>query len=157
MERYALFLCCWKKRNPSVQELTSFLPFQVEKLVPYRELISRIEEETGNRLEKLNDAPNETAKSYRLPGHAGTVSFITSMTEHFCSSCNRLRITADGNLKVCLFGSSEVSLRDMLRQNASEEDLMQTIASAVRRKKASHAGMYTIAESKNRPMILIGG
>lgn len=43
-----------------------------------------------------------------MDGHEGRVSFITSMTEHFCAGCNRLRLLADGNLKVCLFGPSEV-------------------------------------------------
>ena len=50
-------------------------------------------------------------QAYRVPGFKGQVGFITSMSEHFCGSCNRLRITADGNLKVCLFGNAEISLR----------------------------------------------
>ena len=61
-----------------------------------------------------NDA-DETAKAWRVPGFAGRVGFITSMSDHFCGSCNRLRLTADGNLKVCLFGNTEVSLRDAMR------------------------------------------
>lgn len=48
----------------------------------------------------LENAPNDTSKAFKVDGHAGQVGFITSMTEHFCGSCNRLRITADGNLKV---------------------------------------------------------
>lgn len=82
------------------------------------------------------------------------------MTDHFCGTCNRLRITADGNLKVCLFGSNEVSLRDVIRKGASDEELQSLIDAAVKRKKAHHAGMYDmyeIAQTKNRPMILIGG
>lgn len=65
------------------------------------------------------------------------------MSQHFCSSCNRLRITADGNLKVCLFeGKGEVSLRDALRNGASDDDLREMIGIAVRRKKKQHAGMF---------------
>ena len=56
-------------------------------------------------------AKNETAKSFAVEGFAGRVGFISSMSDHFCATCNRLRITADGNLKVCLFGNQEVSLR----------------------------------------------
>lgn len=48
----------------------------------------------------LPNGPNDTSKAWAVPGYAGQVGFITSMTEHFCGSCNRLRITADGNLKV---------------------------------------------------------
>lgn len=61
-------------------------------------------------LTRLGDHPTETAKNFRIDGHQGTVSFITSMTEHFCAGCNRLRLLADGNFKVCLFGPSEVNL-----------------------------------------------
>ena len=66
-----------------------------------------------SRLEDSN--PHDTSKAWGVPGHLGTVGFITSMSEHFCGSCNRLRMTADGNLKVCLFGNTEVNLRDLLR------------------------------------------
>lgn len=58
---------------------------------------------------RIQDHPTETAKNFRIDGHQGSVSFITSMTEHFCAGCNRLRLLADGNFKVCLFGPSEVN------------------------------------------------
>lgn len=61
---------------------------------------------------RLKDHLTDTAKNFRVEGHQGTVSFITSMTQHFCGGCNRLRLMADGNLKVCLFGPSEVRLLD---------------------------------------------
>lgn len=79
------------------------------------------------------------------------------MTDHFCSTCNRLRITADGNIKVCLFGNTEVSLRDLMREGKTDEELVQVISTAVKRKKKQHAGMFELASRKNRPMILIGG
>jgi cyclic pyranopterin phosphate synthase len=79
------------------------------------------------------------------------------MTENFCEGCNRLRITADGNLKVCLFGSAEVSLRDAMRKGATDEELRAIISAAVGRKHARHAGMYNLAQMENRPMITIGG
>ncbi|KAF3844607.1 hypothetical protein F7725_007770 [Dissostichus mawsoni] len=93
--------------------------------------------------------------TFKVPGFIGQVGFITSMSDHFCGSCNRLRITADGNLKVCLFGNTEVSLRDVLRSGASEEELLQIVGAAVGRKKKQHAGMFNISQMKNRPMILI--
>lgn len=63
------------------------------------------------------------------------------MSQNFCSSCNRLRITADGNLKVCLFeGKGEVSLRDAIRSGASEDDLKKLISGTVLKKKKQHAG-----------------
>lgn len=64
------------------------------------------------------------------------------MTNHFCNSCNRLRITADGNLKVCLFeGKGEISLRDALRSGVSNDILKEMIGQAVQRKKKQHAGI----------------
>lgn len=88
----------------------------------------------------LPNGPNDTSKAYAVPGYAGQVGFITSMTEHFCGTCNRLRITADGNLKVCLFGNTEISLRDAMRNNCSEADLIDLVSAAVKRKKKQHAG-----------------
>ena len=66
-------------------------------------------------------------------------------------------INSSGNLKVCLFGSSEVSLRDAIRGGASKDELESVIGAAVSKKKAQHAGMFNLAQRKNRPMILIGG
>ena len=126
------------------------------RFMPYTDMIARIEERFP-ALERLQDGPHDTSKTYRVPGFRGRVGFITSMSEHFCHSCNRLRLTADGHLKVCLFGQAEVSLRDALRSGADDETLAATIRAAVQRKKAAHAGMYELARSENRPMILIGG
>jgi cyclic pyranopterin phosphate synthase len=100
---------------------------------------------------------SDVAKVYQVPGFLGRVGFISSMSEHFCDSCNRLRITADGNLKVCLFGPTEVSLRDILRENQTDDQIREVIGMAVSRKKAKHAGMDNLAKMKNRPMITIGG
>jgi molybdenum cofactor biosynthesis enzyme MoaA len=79
------------------------------------------------------------------------------MTDHFCGTCNRLRITADGSIKVCLFGNTEVSLRDLIREGKTDDELVHVIGAAVKKKKKQHAGMFELASRKNRPMILIGG
>lgn len=138
-----------------------YMPFDgnkwnFKKMVSYKEMLDAIRQRWPG-LEKLPEEDSSTAKAFKIPGFQGQISFITSMSEHFCGTCNRLRITADGNLKVCLFGNSEVSLRDHLRAGASEEELLRIIGVAVGRKKRQHAGMFNIAQMKNRPMILIGG
>merc|ERR1719458_1378669 len=94
------------------------------------------------------DEENDTSKAWGVPGFKGRIGFITSMTENFCGSCNRLRLTADGNLKVCLFGNTELNLRDPLRQidktkicekeDATNDDLLELIGAAVKRKKPRH-------------------
>jgi len=128
----------------------------IKKMFSYKDMLQKVKSEFPT-LERQTDPLNNTAKTWKVPGYRGSVGFITSMTEHFCGSCNRLRITADGNLKVCLFGSTEVSLRDLIRNGASDDQLRELIGAAVLRKKAAHAGMYEISQTKNRPMILIGG
>ena len=107
-------------------------------------------------------AASDTTKWYRARGHVGRVGFITSMSEHFCGTCNRLRITADGKLKACLFGSHEVDLRTALRND--EEDTVALLEGAVSNAMGGkafalggHKDMHAIAEGKNRPMIRIGG
>jgi len=126
------------------------------RFLPYREMI-RLIEARFPALERRQDAPNDTAKNYRVPGFRGSVGFISSMSDDFCGTCNRLRITADGNLKVCLFGRAEVSLRDAIRDGATDGALRELITTAVTHKKAAHAGMHELASAENRPMILIGG
>ncbi|XP_021730917.1 GTP 3',8-cyclase, mitochondrial-like isoform X2 [Chenopodium quinoa] len=149
------------REKPINIRFIEFMPFDgnvwnVKKLVSYYEIMDRVVNKFSD-LKRLNDDPTDTAKNFRVEGHRGTVSFITSMTEHFCAGCNRLRLLADGNLKVCLFGSAEVSLRDPIRSGADDNELMEIIGRAVKRKKAAHAGMFDLANTANRPMIRIGG
>ena len=149
------------KDKPIEVRFIEYMPFDGngwhdQRFMPYKEMIEYIEKE-HDALVRLVDGPNDTSKTYHVPGYTGRVGFITSMSENFCGSCNRLRLTADGNLKVCLFGKAEVSLRDAIRAGATDDELLDIISAAVKRKKSAHAGMYNIAKSENRPMILIGG
>ncbi|OIW05362.1 hypothetical protein TanjilG_28827 [Lupinus angustifolius] len=149
------------REKPINIRFIEFMPFDgnvwnVKKLVPYTEMMDTVVKRFTS-LKRLQDHPTDTAKNFTIDGHQGRVSFITSMTEHFCAGCNRLRLLADGNFKVCLFGPSEVSLRDPLRNGADDRELREIIGAAVKKKKASHAGMFDIAKTANRPMIHIGG
>ncbi|KAM4695149.1 molybdenum cofactor biosynthesis protein 1 isoform 1-T1 [Discoglossus pictus] len=147
------------EKQPLEVRFIEYMPFDgnkwnFKKMVSFREMLDTIRQRWPE-LEKLPNEVSSTAKAFKVPNFQGQIAFITSMSEHFCGSCNRLRITADGNLKVCLFGNSEVSLRDWLRSEAGEEELVQIIGAAVGRKKKQHAGMFNISQMKNRPMILI--
>ncbi|XP_011314617.1 molybdenum cofactor biosynthesis protein 1 isoform X3 [Fopius arisanus] len=127
------------------------------KMVSFKEMKEKITLKFPE-FQSLDNSPNSTSKAFHVPGFAGQIGFITSMSEHFCYSCNRLRITADGNLKVCLFeGKSEVSLRDAIRNGADDEEIEEIIGLAVSKKKKQHAGMLNLKDMENRPMILIGG
>ncbi|RYP36807.1 hypothetical protein DL767_003197 [Monosporascus sp. MG133] len=92
------------------------------KMFSYSEMLDLIREKYPD-LSKVQDHKNDTSKTWKIPGFVGRIGFITSMTHNFCGTCNRLRITSDGNLKVCLFGNAEVSLRDILRQSNAGEPI----------------------------------
>lgn len=92
------------------------------KMYSYSEMLDLIREKHPT-LAKVQDHKNDTSKTWHIPGFAGRIGFITSMTHNFCGTCNRLRVTGDGNLKVCLFGNAEVSLRDILRKSNNGEPI----------------------------------
>lgn len=122
-----------------------YMPFEgnkwnQEKMLSFQEMLGIIREKYP-KLEKVQDHKNDTSKTFRVPGFVGKVGFITSMTHNFCGTCNRLRITSDGNLKVCLFGNTEVSLRDLLRKDSKNQAVTDREANAMKwfemdRKKA---------------------
>jgi len=81
---------------------------------------------------------NGPARYHRVPGAPGTLGFITPVSEHFCFRCNRLRLTADGQLRPCLLSDDEIDLRAALRGGASDEELQHVVAQAIAAKPARH-------------------
>lgn len=102
------------------------------KMLGYKEMLALIREKYPT-LYKVEDHKNDTSKTFAVPGYIGKIGFITSMTHNFCGTCNRLRITSDGNLKVCLFGNNEVSLRDLLRKDNGGEPIDHKAMEALKR------------------------
>jgi cyclic pyranopterin phosphate synthase len=110
---------------------------------------------------KLKDEPHATAKKYMAIGHQGTLAFITTMSQQFCGECNRLRLTAEGKIKNCLFGKEEIDLLSSYRSGADIEAL---IKQSVQRKHFSMGGQFIEGSMdtnpqtiENRSMISIGG
>lgn len=101
------------------------------KMFSYQEMLDLIRTKYPT-LQKVQDHKNDTSKTWHIPGFTGRIGFITSMTHNFCGTCNRLRITGDGNLKVCLFGNAEVSLRDILRKSNSGEPIDEQAFDAIK-------------------------
>lgn len=119
-----------------------YMPFEgnrwnQEKMISYKEMLGIIRSKYPE-LQKVLDHKNNTSKTYKVPGFVGTIGFITSMTHHFCGSCNRLRITSDGNLKVCLFGNAEVSLRDLIRKQNGGQPIDEEAMETYKKLKHSH-------------------
>ena len=160
-EDEAADFAAWAAREPIEVRFIEVMPFggngwDRAALVPMAETKAAIEEAVGP-LRRCDDAPDATAQTFRRPGWRGRVGFVASLTAPFCAGCSRLRVTADGALKVCLFGDAEVSLRDAMRAGASDADLLAAVQTALDGKHAAHAGMDPMAIAEDRPMITIGG
>ncbi|MCW2119521.1 GTP 3',8-cyclase MoaA [Flavobacterium sp. 7A] len=160
------FIELTKDRNIMIRFI-EFMPFDgnkwnKDKLVSYAEIMNQTHDKYGiTKVERLVDKPNDTAKNHKIKGYKGSFSVISSVTNPFCSSCNRIRLTADGKLKNCLFSNTETSLLETLRSGKSIEPL---IAQNIQSKHAMRGGMDDDAKfqnpdlfSKNRSMIKIGG
>ena len=87
----------------------------------------------------------------------GTVGIIRSVTQPFCSACNRIRVTADGAIRNCLFANEETPLRDLMRAGADDDELIRNIMASVANKKASHGMDSDTFDPPERPMYSIGG
>jgi len=144
-----------------------FMPFDgnkwdASKMVSYKEIMDCVNTAfSKDKIERLQDAPNDTAKNYKIKGYKGSFAIISSVTNPFCDSCNRLRLTANGQLKNCLFSAKESDLLTTLRQGKSIEPIIQK---AVQGKLKMRGGMNTIEKlqnpqlhTKNRSMTAIGG
>lgn len=103
------------------------------------------------------ERPSAPATNWRYADGAGHLQFVSSVTEPFCQACDRLRVTADGMLRTCLFATDETDLRGPLRHGATDEDLQGIIRAAVLGKHAGH-GIGTDGWTYlGRPMSMIGG
>jgi len=103
------------------------------------EIMSAIEEKYPlkpvNGTREHLDGP---AKVYRIDGSAGEIGFITAMSNHFCHRCNRLRLTAEGHLRSCLFSEEEIDLKGPLRAGCGDEHLEGLILEAIAKKPRRH-------------------
>lgn len=132
--------------KPIEVRFIEFMPFlgnnwTDEYLVPSRELLARALK-VKQDLVSITQGRHATSRVYSSPTMAGSIGFISSMSENFCSGCNRLRLTSDGQLKVCLLGKEETSLRDLLRNGATDKEIVNAVSSALDRKKPKHAGEF---------------
>ena len=118
-------------------------------------LLQMIESRFGKVVPIPRDDPAQPAEEF-LVGE-GRVGIIRSVTVPFCDQCNRLRITADGSIRNCLFAKSETPLRDLMRSGASDDELIAKIQQAIAEKKAAHGIDQTGFEPPERPMYAIGG
>jgi len=126
------------------------------RVVTSAETRARIEAALGQLEPTVMTVGAGPARTYRLPGAAGTLGFISAISEHFCASCNRIRLTADGKLRPCLLAANELDLRTPLRQGASMADIQALLKEAIRAKPRGHR-LADNVQVQDRAMAQIGG
>jgi len=154
----------WTKNTPVHVRFIEFMPFSgnkwsSNKVLTWQQILQLIEQEFS--FIPLKGELNDTAKKYIVPGHAGTFAVISTMTSPFCSTCNRMRLTADGKIKNCLFSKGETDLLTALRNGEEIEPLIRASVTS----KAKELGGQFVSnfeelqsdDIQNRSMIAIGG
>jgi cyclic pyranopterin phosphate synthase len=126
------------------------------KVVTADEMRQKIQAALGDLMPVDGDTGSGPARYYRLPGAKGTIGFITPVSEHFCFHCNRLRLTADGQLRPCLLSDREIDLRTPLRQGADVPQIKALILQAIESKPLQHH-LNECDHPENRVMSQIGG
>lgn len=154
----------WTRNENIHVRFIEFMPFEGNrwsgnKVFTYKEILDLIH--TKYEFDALANDVHDTDRKFRANGHKGTFAVISTMSEPFCEGCNRIRLTADGKLKNCLFSKSETDLLTPLRNGA---DVKELILENIRSKAKSLGGQFesNIAaihaeQIHNRSMITIGG
>ena len=127
------------------------------KLMPYNEMFEMIT--SRYQLVPVRDGSIYAgpAKEFRVNDSGAIIGFITTMTDHFCHSCNRLRLTADGRLRNCLFAKDEVDLKRLLRSGADRLEIASAIRSNVFQKWERHPDTHELLHQQDHAMVAIGG
>ena len=154
----------WTRNEPVHVRFIEFMPFSgnrwtSNKVFTWKEMLKLIEEKYSYL--PLQGDKHDTAKKYIVPGHAGTFAVISTMSDNFCGNCNRMRLTADGKMKNCLFSDGETDLLGALRRG---EEIVPLIHQNIRLKAKELGGQFSNTLSEvhseeihNRSMISIGG
>ena len=154
----------WTRDFPIHVRFIEFMPFsgnnwKSDKVLTMNEILNIIQSKYNYN--KIQDAKNDTAKNFEIHGHQGTFAMISTMSEAFCGTCNRIRLTADGKLKNCLFSKNETDILTPFRMG---EDVVPLIKSCIISKEKALGGQFdNILEKvdsqliENRSMRTIGG
>ncbi len=151
------------RTRPFVIRFIEFMPIGADdgwtfkKVIPTREIIERINAIDGVKLVPVEYHGTQPADRYVFEDGRGEIGFISSVSEPFCSSCNRVRITSDGKLRTCLFSLHETNLKELIRGGAGDDEIRQTILDAVWKKEEGHLINRPGFVRPERTMSRIGG
>ena len=147
---------------PFVVRFIEFMPLDMDskwgkiKFIPGEEIIDTIN--AVYPLELLDTNQNsDAAKRYHFKDGLGEIGVVASISEPFCGNCNRVRLTADGKLRTCLFSLDETDLKSPMRNGASDEELKEIIIKAVKNKEPGHKIHEASFVKPKRSMSMIGG
>ena len=149
------------RRKPYVVRFIEFMPLDADEawredeVLTGGEIRALIEERWP--LVEIPAKPSSTARRFRFADGAGEIGFVNPVSEPFCSSCDRIRLTADGQLRTCLFSRREWNLKEPLRDGATDEELAALIRFAVRHKELKHKINDPGFVRASRSMSQIGG
>ena len=149
------------REEPFEVRFIEFMPLDADQAWTPEQVLTGAElraiVEQHHPLVELPREPSATARVFRFADGEGTLGFIDPVSEPFCSDCNRIRITADGKLRTCLFSLNETDLRVVLRSGASDDELAQVVRDAVWRKELKHRVNEPGFVQPARTMSAIGG
>jgi cyclic pyranopterin phosphate synthase len=160
-EHEVLPFASFAREHPYEVRFIEFMPldadhaWKADSVLPGSEIRAIIEQRWP--LEPVEREPHATARVYRFADGRGSIGFINPVSEPFCGDCNRIRLTADGRLRTCLFSLNETDLRGPLRSGASDDELREIIRSAVWRKELKHHVNEPGFVQPARTMSAIGG
>src|SRR5215210_6268723 len=150
------------RRKPYVVRFIEFMPLDADQawreddVLTGAEIRAIIEERYGPLLE-VPAKPSSTARRFRFADGAGEIGFVNPVSEPFCSSCDRIRLTADGQLRTCLFSRREWDLKTPLRDGSSDQELERLLRFAIRHKELKHKINDPGFVRASRSMSQIGG
>lgn len=121
----------------------------------YNDMLAKIREKF--ELTPLETDKSAVAKEFRVGSGSTSIGFVTSVTQDFCGGCNRIRLTAEGRIKTCLFLLAGTSLRDLIRSGATDEELAEACHAALQTKWAGHPSMDRWVGHDDKAMVQIGG
>ncbi len=127
----------WDIRFIEVMPLGPIAEFQLNSLVPVAEMKQRIEAELGP-LEPLEWSGHSPFRPYRLKHAQGTLGFISSVSDPFCEGCNRVRLTTDGKIRLCLLHDDDVDVLTPIRAGATDDELFELVRDGIYRKPKGH-------------------
>jgi cyclic pyranopterin phosphate synthase len=128
-----------------------------DQVVPGREILEKIDAVFPLKLTRADRGSGTAWKYDFADGADGGIGIIAPVTEMFCGACSRIRLTADGQIRTCLFSTVEHNLRDVIRGGASRQEIVEFIEMATRKKEASHHINEPGFVQPARTMSFIGG